>query len=243
MLKTSLAVLGLAIAAAAAPAGAVNLVVNGGFEITTSGIGQFDNNTIATGWSSGGYNFLFHGTTADSEGSSGQYGYLALWGPANGAANGLGPSPDGGNFAAADGAFGVAPIQQTISGLTAGQSYVVKFSWAGAQQLGFNGTNTEQWEVSLGGPSQFTGVYVNPSHGFSGWTSEAFTFTAAGTSAVLSFLAHGTPDGVPPFSLLDGVSLEAAGGVPEASTWVMLIAGFGLVGAAARRRRTATVAA
>lgn len=31
-------------------------------------------------------------------------------------------------------------------------------------------------------------------------------------------------------------------GVPEASTWVMLIAGFGLVGAAARRRRTTVVA-
>jgi hypothetical protein len=37
-------------------------------------------------------------------------------------------------------------------------------------------------------------------------------------------LATGTADGVPP-------------GVPEAATWAMLIAGFGLVGAAARRRR------
>ncbi|MCG2840291.1 THxN family PEP-CTERM protein [Sandaracinobacter sp. RS1-74] len=31
---------------------------------------------------------------------------------------------------------------------------------------------------------------------------------------------------------------EAAGGVPEPATWAMLIAGFGLVGAAARRRRS-----
>jgi hypothetical protein len=33
------------------------------------------------------------------------------------------------------------------------------------------------------------------------------------------------------------------GGVPEASTWAMLIAGFGMVGAAARRRKVTTVAA
>jgi hypothetical protein len=38
-------------------------------------------------------------------------------------------------------------------------------------------------------------------------------------------LATGTSDGVPP------------GGVPEPATWAMLILGFGLVGAAARRRR------
>lgn len=37
---------------------------------------------------------------------------------------------------------------------------------------------------------------------------------------------------------LDNVSLSpATGAVPEASTWAMLIAGFGLVGAAKRRRR------
>ncbi len=237
-MKIALTALGIAlgIAATSVPAFASNLVVNGGFEATTNGIGQFDNNTQAIGWSSNGYNFLFHGNTADSEGSNGQYGYLALWGPANGAANGLGPSPDGGNFAAADGAFGVAPLQQTISGLTTGAAYDVKFYWAGAQQYGFTGAQTEQWEVSLGnGPSQFTSVYNNTTGGFSGWFTETFRFTATGTTQVLSFLAHGTPEGVPPFSLLDGVSLQAA--VPEPASWAMLIAGFGLVGAAARRRR------
>jgi PEP-CTERM motif len=39
---------------------------------------------------------------------------------------------------------------------------------------------------------------------------------------------------------VDNVSVSA---VPEASTWAMLIAGFGLVGVAARRRRMGTVAA
>lgn len=37
--------------------------------------------------------------------------------------------------------------------------------------------------------------------------------------------------------------IEVVGGVPEPTSWMMLIAGFGLVGAAARRRRMASVAA
>ena len=60
------------------------------------------------------------------------------------------------------------------------------------------------------------------------------------TSHVLTFFANGGPGGLPPFSLLDNVVVSD---VPEPSTWAMLIAGFGLVGVAARRRRTAALAA
>lgn len=67
-------------------------------------------------------------------------------------------------------------------------------------------------------------------------------FVADATTATLSFLAQGSPQGVPPFSLLDGVSGSA---VPESATWAMMIAGLGLVGGALRFRcgGTATVAA
>lgn len=226
--------------AAALPAQAVEFVTNGGFEQTTNGLGQFDNNTTAVGWTSNGYNFIFGSDPGATV--NGQYGGLSLYAPSNGTNNGFTASPDGGNFIGADGAFGVSPVQQTLTGMTAGKAYVVRFYWAGAQQTGFTGINTEQWEVSLGGaPSQSTAVYVNPTAGFSGWRSEAFTFVATGSTQLLSFLAHGTPDGVPPFSLLDGVSVQAA--VPEPATWAMMLTGFGLVGAATRRRRTASVAA
>ncbi len=232
--------LALALAAAAglaASAQAYNAVVNGGFESTTNGLGQFDNNTSATGWTSNGYNFIFGSDPGATV--QGQYGGLSLYAPSNGTNNGFTASPDGGNFVGADGAFSVAPVQQTITGLTAGHAYTVSFYWGGAQQTGFTGTNTEQWEVSLGnGPSQFTSVYTNPTAGFSGWFHEAFTFTADSSTQVLSFLAHGTPEGVPPFSVLDGVSLN----VPEPATWAMMIAGFGLVGLAARRRSTTVTA-
>jgi hypothetical protein len=60
----------LALVAAAAPAAAsTNLVVNGNFEATTTGPGQFDYQTVATGWSSNGYNFIFGAGTADTTGS------------------------------------------------------------------------------------------------------------------------------------------------------------------------------
>ncbi len=230
----------LGLLAAASPAAAGNGVKNGSFEVTTNGIGQFDNNTQAKYWTSGGYNFLFDGNNPTGN-SVGQYGALSLWGPGNGSNNGLTASPFGGNFVGADGAFGVSPIEQTLHNLTAGHSYAVDFYWGGIQQYGFDGAQTEQWIVSLGGgASQSTAVYNNPSHGFSGWTAEHFVFVAPHSGDnVLSFLAHGTPDGVPPFSLLDGVSAA----VPEPGVWALLIGGFGLVGAAARRRRLATATA
>ena len=226
----------LAVGIAGSPAVATpNLVSNGSFEVLTSGLGQLGYNTNAVGWTTTGYNFVFGGSNGDSAGSNGVYGNVKLWGPANGSANGLGASPYGGNYVGADGAFGVAPISQVLTGLTVGKRYAIAFSWGGIQQNGFNGAQTEQWEVSLGGaPSQSTAIYSNPSHGFSGWRSEKFIFVAGATNATLSFLAHGTPNGVPPFSLLDGVSGSA---VPEPASWALMLGGLGLVGGALRFRR------
>ena len=215
-----------------------NLVFNGSFETTTNGAGQLGFNTDATGWTTNGYNFLFTAGSADTTGAVGSDGGLSLWGPGNGSANGLpASSPDGGNFVADDGAFEVGALQQTINGLTAGQDYVVSFYWAGAQQSGFNGATTEQWQVSFGSQTQSTAVANNADHGFTGWMSQSFTFTADGTSDVLSFLAVGTPDGEPPFSLLDGVSVNAA--VPEPATCGLLLGGI-LVGLGVRRSKQAT---
>jgi len=95
----------------------------------------------------------------------------------------------------------------------------------------------------MGGDPFATSVYLNTAPAgqpgsFSGWMTANFTFTADSTSEVLSFLAVGTPAGnLPPFALLDGVSLTA---VPEPSTWAMMLAGFGGLGFAAFRRRRRT---
>ena len=233
----------LAAMAVGTAAGATNLVTNGDFELTTlAGSAEFGarypSNQL-TGWTTDGYNFVFaSGAADDGTGAAGEYNDLQLWGPGNGAHNGLpASSPTGGNYVGADGAFGVGAISQTINGLIAGHKYDVSFWWAGAQQYGFNGANTEQWQVSFGNESQSTGVLSNADHGFTGWRQETFTFTATNSSQVLSFLAHGTPEGVPPFSLLDGVSLEAQGAVPEPASWALMILGFGASGVAMRRRK------
>ncbi|OEZ63973.1 PEP-CTERM sorting domain-containing protein [Duganella sp. HH105] len=228
-----LAVTAAAALSTGAASASTELIVNGGFE--TGDYGQINwGGHQLSGWTSNGYNFLFNSSNVDNGGTSGSYGNLELWGPNNGASNGLQASPVGGNFVAADGAFEMAPLQQTVNGLVAGKQYNLTFYWAGAQQSGFDGATTEQWQVSLGNQTQSTAIKNNVNHGFTGWQKETFTFTASGASEVLSFLAVGTPAGVPPFSLLDGVSMVA---VPEPQTWGMLGLGLGLVGFAARRRK------
>lgn len=224
-----------ALTCGAANATPLNLVVNGGFETLTKGAGQIDAITSATGWTSTGYNFVFASGTADTVGATGTYGNIKLWGPGSGSANGLTNSPAGGNFLAADGAYQTQAVKQTISGLVVGQKYDLSFYWAGAQQAGYNGINSEQWIVSLGNQTISTALVQNASHGFTGWMQEKFTYTATSTTEVLSFLAFGTPTGVPPFSLLDGVSLTAQ--VPEPSTVALFVAGLALVGGASRLRR------
>jgi hypothetical protein len=215
----------MALLTCASPAQANQIIVNGSFELTTNGSGQFDSKTTATGWTSSGYNFIFASGTADTTGATGDFGNLKLWGPNDGSANGLpASSPDGGNYVAADGAFEIGAITQTVNGLIVGNSYNLSFFWAAAQQSGFNGATTEQWKVSLGGQEEDTPVLNNANHGFTGLKLETFSYTATATSEVLSFLSVGTPNGVPPFALLDGVSLTT----PEPGTCTLI--GIGLLG-------------
>jgi len=216
-----------------------DLITNGNFEQTTNGPGKMGTisgaTTNATGWTSTGYNFIFSATGGDNN------SYLQLWGAQNGGAAGntLGASPDGGNYIGADGAFQTGPISQVITGLVAGQQYSVGFDYAGAQQSGFSGDTSEKWIVNLGNnaaTAQSTPILNDVSHGFTGWNHEVFTFTADGSSDTLSFLASGTPNGEPPFSLLDGVTINA---VPEPASMLLMGTGLAALGLVRRRRRAA----
>ena len=137
-----------------------------------------------------------------------------------------GPSPDGGNFVAIDGVQTYStPLVQILTGLVVGSRYQVFFYQAAAQQSGFNGATTDQWQVSLGTDTRFSTLMNVADHGAVPWMSQALFFTANAATEALSFMAVGTPSGMPPFALLDGVSVTQT---PEPGTCMLL--GLGLLG-------------
>ena len=235
---------------------AQNLVSNGGFETltdiqtgtaSTEGgfIGAFNDTngnwvpmTTANGWTSTGFSFAFLSGRGDSTGAPIWYGQpvadrVKMWGPANGVNNGLSDSPSGGNYVTLDGGWEPGFISQTISGLTINKQYQLSFQWAGAQMYGYDGDTTDELTVSLGSQSQVAGVLSIPEHTFSGWMTTTMVFTATANTETLTFANSATTGvGLPPFLLLDGVSLTA---VPEPGSPLLLGAAavFGLL----RRRR------
>ena len=240
-----------------------NLVENGGFEMNTlpsplnpanaSGAeidSIYDFGGDLPGWSSTGansYNILFFGNVANASSIDADTRFT-MDEPQHLNSNFSSLSPNGGAFMGLDGDPAAnGPLDQTIMGLTKGVTYELSFYWAGTELSNRTGFTTIGLTGSFGGDAFATTLYPN-SNGpgtpgsFSGWMLENFTFTANSTSELLSFLAVGAPaNNVPPFALLDGVSLTA---VPEPSTWAMMLLGFGGLGYAAyRRRRTALAVA
>ncbi|MGO9941190.1 MAG: hypothetical protein ACLPIC_00215 [Rhodoblastus sp.] len=223
---------GLALAFSMGSAHATQFVKNGDFTELTSGLGQLGYDTAATGWATTGYNFVF--TQADQS-VNGSYAGLSLWDQANGGAstwNGLTKSGTG-NFVAMDSDFETAPLTQTITGLTSGKTYYLTFNYAFGQQYGFSGPTVQSLTASLGGTSWTSANFDVANHGFTGWQSVEVGFKANSTSEVLSFLASGNLP-VPPFALVSNVSMTA--GVPELSTWALMLMGFAGLGFAGHRR-------
>ena len=158
-----------------AAAHATELVQNGDFSENT-GLGQLGYNGIsATDWSNPypQYNFLFSSSKPTGV-VNGQYGGLSLINVAT--------PPAGADFVGLDADYQTGPLQQTINGLTAGDSYDLTFYWAASQQTGFTGPTTQQLQVSLGGQTDKTQVYHLPSQTFSGWMPASMEFTATSSS-------------------------------------------------------------
>ncbi|MGI4880983.1 MAG: PEPxxWA-CTERM sorting domain-containing protein [Janthinobacterium lividum] len=237
-----LVVAGAALAAVQASA-TTNLVTNGDFESGYSYSTEFNTwynpDNGPTGWTSQTYsafNLYFSAATATTVSAQTQYGSDGQM-----LATSFVASPTGGNFVALDGdPTNRGYLTQEISGLTVGKEYVVSFDWGASQLQNRTGATTEQLSVGFGNAVQTTALVNNPSQGFSGWMHETMTFHATSTSQLLSFLSLGTPVGLPPIAVLDGVSVAA---VPEPAMWCLMLVGFGLVGTAVRRRRPGTVLA
>ena len=229
---------------AASSASAANLVSNGDFELN-SGLGQItpavqDQSNIGdpvvppgtpigrtlNDWlktclkdcGSQGFAFVVD-STADSSGFQSVFSnpFIKVWGPANGSPNGFMASSNGGDFVGIDGDYGRSKITQTINNLTPGLVYNLAFEWAGSQFTDALGDTVQWWEVDFGGSIAETPRVNVPSKGFSGWMTQAMSFVASSASQELSFTAFGNPGGLPPFLLLDGVSLTEETPPPPAS--------------------------
>jgi hypothetical protein len=261
---SALAAVALLAASGDARAG-LNLVQNGDFS-QNGGLGQLGNGvSYATDWTSstsGAFNFIVN-ANADSTGFPSQNSppNIFIWGPNTGVnsglnaqfvdvANGFTGPPNGDQYwLGMDGAYNPGPVSQTINGLTVGHQYTLTFDWAESQfALGANNTavmgpTTQALSVSLGGDSASTGTHTLASQGFSGWMQFTTTFTASSTSEPLTFLASGSPAGLPPFLMVSGVGLvdSTMANVPEPSSILLLgVSALGLIGVGLRRRFKAT---
>ncbi len=235
---TTASLVGLTTITAPAQA-APNLVQNGGFEVN-GGPGFIDwtgtphpqvkvttlnnwinNHDIPAG--SWGFNVVTSLPWLQSQ----NYYVPGLWGATPGYQNGNGftTSPNGGWFIESDGFDHRSPLEQNITGLEIGSTYTLSFEYAHAQESSVDGNTLQHWQVTFGPESFATPEVFLPSHGFRGWYTATTQFTATSTSEVLSFLAYGTPS-VPPYLLLDGVSLTK-NAVPGPVPIIGLAAAYG----------------
>lgn len=128
-------------------------------------------------------------------------------------------------FRTATGNFRI--ISQDVA-TNVGQNYILRYSL-----LNQGATAFDTLDVTTGG----TTISYADRAPF-GWTPFTQAFQATSTSTLIRFAVRHTGGTTGNFLYLDKVSLS----VPEPTTWAMLIAGFGMVGLASRRRRTSLAA-
>ncbi len=241
IMKHSL-ILAAALIAAAAPATAQELIINGGFET-----GDY------TGWSANVAAGSNGGLTVIGNGANAPF-----------SSNPTATNAGGGSFVSmtdqgGPGAYDLrqsflVPLGATSVILTADH---VATDWSGAGPiidpigLDYTGPANQHARVDLlvgtaalfsTAPADILATFYlgvdagTPASWTTSWTNDITALVTPGQSYIIRF---GQVDNQGFFNQgVDNVSVFAAG-IPEPATWAMLITGFGLVGFAARRRRTA----
>jgi len=116
-------------------------------------------------------------------------------------------------------------VSQTVTGLTAGDTYFLSWDYGGR-----NGGGAQQLDVSFGG----TQVATDTSDGVNAvWTPNRVAIVATGSTETLTFQSINV-GGTPSYgNELTGVSIS----VPEPAAWALMILGFAGLGGALRARR------
>lgn len=212
-MKTMITLALAAAAFAAVPASAL-IVADGSFETQGASVGTGDcyfGGTYAGPCSTGAWT---------GSGNTGGFQYAG-----NTAWPGV-PTPAGSFYAFLQAGYGTpGSITQNIT-LTGGQ-YVV--SWLAAGRAGYGGN--EGYTVSLGSNVVYTGA-TSTGQAFTPTTSSMVNLAPGTYALTLTGLTNASDN----TAFIDDVKISA---VPEASAWMLMIPGFGMVGFAARRRKAA----
>ncbi len=194
------------------------------------GAGSFELGTLVPrGAGLANFQSLTNGSTVITGWTVGGVGVDWISGPGYGVNDGV-RAVDLGYFEGGGGAI------STSIATNIGSIYRLTFSAAAVP--GFP-TYTRSGHVSAGSLASqgFAPAFSLPND-FGGQVYEGFDFlfTAVGTMTSISFSADDPNSGYGPIIDKVSVSFERApGGVPEPSTWALLLAGFGLIGVSLRR--------
>lgn len=180
---------------------------NGSFEMGATGD---ENSTVPTGWTGQVEYFTNSSYPGNLSAVDGTKLVDLAW---------LSSNPSTGN------------LSQTFD-TTAGQVYQVAFHIGGSNFVGRGAASS----VAVAAIGDYAGnlfnIAANPNVAIN-WTPQSFMFTAgAGTASTLTFSS--TVDAGTAFAFLDAVSVTA---VPEPGALAMLLAGLGVVGYVAKRRK------
>jgi hypothetical protein len=215
----TLFVLGAAVLVATSAQAATNLVVNGSFENGVDPAGAAllatDDTTSIAGWNvlADGINYVDNSVWAAADGSRSV------------------------ELATVNGNGG---IWQRVNGFTAGYRYRLTFNVSANPFDPATRPKPSRVNVSItGGVAQIYSYTLTDANTVSNmlYDTVSYDFTAGGAAQNMQFRSLVSTEYGP---VIDAVSVSV---VPEASTWAMVIAGFGLVGLASRRRIRASVAA